>query len=451
MSCKNGFEQETVKYYIMSDAGGVLMDTWLNTSDIISALKDKYIKLWENTPDTFPMLREPFSILQQREKDAQMSTFTDEVILLVKGFSDNSSEDSARWGSTLKKLIYGCGTDIIGLDSSSMKLLLEDGFCDVTSDFITEAREFDENFKMDEIFQALRNVWIMNCIQKLMGFKVITTPSMFAYSMLYPYTDNYLDAAAVSAEKKRHVNHRFERRLAGELLKADTAYESKLFRLVDIIEGQFSRRQYPMVYMSLLGIHGAQNKSLLQQTNNKAENRLNILDISVEKGGSSVLADACLVKGSLSSEEASFVFGFGVLLQLLDDLQDAALDRSNGHNTIFSTKNAGCSPESCTNKLINFIWKVMDEDACFVSPDAVEIKNMMKKSILFLLLGAVASNRNMYDKNYLKKLEIYSPLSFRYLKSFYRRIGREYGKLKIKLTVKSLEAPMAKAFAAGVM
>ena len=427
------------------------MDKWFGASEMIGTLKDKYIKLWENTPDTFPAQQYQFSTMQQRARDAQMNTFADEVIILIKGFSGTDGEDSIRWGTALKRLIYGCGTDIIGLDGRSMRLLLEDGFSEVTSDFITEARMFDAGFGMDNNFQALRNVWIMNCIQKLMSFKVEITPSMQAYSMLYPYTDNYLDASFIPAAKKSHLNYRFERYLSGERLDAETTYENKLFKLVDMIERQYVRGQYPMVYMSLLGIQAAQSRSLLQHEGNKAESRSNILDISVEKGGTSVLADACLVKGSLSTEEASFAFGFGVMLQLLDDLQDAALDRSRGHNTIFSMQGAGGSHESYTNRLINFTLRVLDEDTCFVSPDAVDIKKMMKKSIMFLLLGAVACNSSMYGRNYLHRLETCSPLSFQYLKSFYKKIEREYGKLKIKLAVTSLEVPMAKAFAAGVI
>ena len=427
------------------------MDTLVDVFGMISTLKDKYIKLWRNTSDTFPVQRDFYNILQQREKEVQMSAFTDEVILLVKGFSSNNSENSVLWGTALKKLIYGCGTDIIGLESNSMKLLLENDFCEATSEFITDARKFDTEFKMDDIFQALRNVWIMNCIQKLMSCKVEATPSMFAYSMLYPYTDNFLDAASISEEKKRQVNHRFEKRLAGEQLEAESAYETKLFKLVEMIEGQFARSRYPMVYMGLLGIQVAQDKSLQQQQNNLHGIQPNILDISMEKGGASVLADACLVRGSLSSEEGAFVFGFGVLLQLLDDLQDAAVDHRHGHHTIFSKQDKDRSTESCTNRLINFMWRVLEEDTCFVSPEAVEIKSMMKKSIMFLLLGAVACNSSMYGKNYLRMLETCSPLSFRYLKGFYKRIGREYGKLKIKFALLPQEVNMAKAFAAGVI
>lgn len=426
------------------------MGAFADCSGMTRMLKDKYKKLWEQTPNSFPELIQQYSAMLQKEKDLRMNTFTDEIILLVKRFSNGKGEEDVRWGSAMKKLVYGCGTGIVGLDGSSMRLLLEEGFCDVTSDFIKEARLFDSGIKLDDIIQALRNVWIMNCIQKLMGFRVEITPSIFAYSILYPYTDNYLDAASVPAEEKRNINKRFERKLAGESLEAGTAYEGRLFTLVDRIEGQFARSKYPMVYESLIAIQKAQNRSLLQHSGNIRRNKPDILDISIEKGGASVMADACLVNGNITLEQASFMFGFGVMLQLLDDLQDEAADGRNGHHTIFSTADAH-TLESNTNRLVHFLYRVLDEDTCFISPDAMKIKSMMQKSILFLLMGAVASNSGRYGKSYLHSLESFSPLSFGYLKSFYRRIGREYGKLKLKLAVNPIEAPMAKAFAAGII
>jgi hypothetical protein len=427
------------------------MDKSDNSSGMMEALRDNYIKIWESTPDTFPYLKESYDSLLQKEKDIRMNTFADKVILLIKGFTGGKREDPAKWGTALKRLIYECGTDIVGLDGVNMKMLLDEGFCEATADFIEKARGFDPNLKMDDICQALRNVWIMNCIQKLTDNRIEMTPSVLAYSLLYPYTDNYLDANSVSTGRKQQVNRRFARRLAGERLEADTAYEGKLFKMVDLIEGQFGRKEYPMVYAGLLGIQNAQEKSLLQQGRSGAENRRDILGISVEKGGSSVLADAYLVNGSLTPEEASFIFGFGVLLQLLDDLQDAVIDRNCGHRTIFSGQGDAHSMESNTNKLIHFMLKVLDEDTCFMTPGAIAIKNLMKKSILFLILGAVACNNKMYAKSYLNRIEPYSPLSLVYFKSFHKRIGREYGKLKIKFAVNPLEAPMARAFAAGVM
>ena len=58
--------------------------------------------------------------------------------------------------------------------------------------------------------------------------------------------------------------------------------------------------------------------------------------ISVEKGGTSVLADAYLVCGNLDTELSDLMFGFGFVLQLIDDLQDAKEDCNNNHMTVFS-------------------------------------------------------------------------------------------------------------------
>ena len=98
-----------------------------------------------------------------------------------------------------------------------------------------------------------------------------------------------------------------------------------------------------------------------------------------------------------------------------------------------------------------FIESILDEDKCFISPEAAAIKRLMKKSILFLLMGAVACNSDMYTMSYLNRLEEYSPMSFKYLRGFYKRIGREFDRLKFKLAVKPLEVPMAKAFASGIL
>ena len=40
----------------------------------------------------------------------------------------------------------------------------------------------------------MRNVWIGNNLQMLLGVPVCLTQGLFAYSMLYPVTDNVLDA-----------------------------------------------------------------------------------------------------------------------------------------------------------------------------------------------------------------------------------------------------------------
>jgi hypothetical protein len=413
-------------------------------------LKKRYIEIWESTPDSFPVFPDTYRVASQRTKERRMSKFTDDIIALFREFPHINGVDHAKWGSALKGLVYGLGTGVLELGESKMEMLLDGGFCDSASDFVEKARKFDPGLRLDDILQALRNVWVMNCIQKLTGCKVETTPSVFAYSMLYPYTDNYIDCAHISGENKARINSRLKKRLAGEKITAKSTLEEKLFGLVELIEGQYDRDNYPMVYESLLGIHKAQEKSMRQDTG-KQGSHPEVLGISIEKGGSSVMADAYLVRGDLSDEEASFVFGLGVVLQLLDDLQDAADDGKNGHLTVFTGSYPGTSPESLTSKLFNFLTRLIDEDVCFTSSVAIEIKRLIKKSIVFLLMGAAALNGNIFEAGYLRMLECHSMLGFEYLRHLHKKISREYGKLKLKFAFNPLEVSMAKAFATGTL
>jgi hypothetical protein len=71
------------------------------------------------------------------------------------------------------------------------------GFLEATTAFARMARRFDPAITSAEIYQAARNVWTANFLQLLLGMPVRVTPAIFAYSMLYPYSDNYLDECLV--------------------------------------------------------------------------------------------------------------------------------------------------------------------------------------------------------------------------------------------------------------
>ena len=78
------------------------------------------------------------------------------------------------------------------------------------------------------------------------------TPSIFAYSMLYPYTDNYLDDPATSRGAKLAFSDRFRRRLDGDAVEPFNDREATIWRLVELIEEQYARADWPEVYASLL-------------------------------------------------------------------------------------------------------------------------------------------------------------------------------------------------------
>ena len=131
--------------------------------------------------------------------------------------------------------------------------------------------------------------------------------------------DNLLDDPAVDPGAKRAFNQRFGWRLGGRRVGASSAAEAAPFRMVERIEEEFPRREYGDVYESLLAIHRGQVLSLRQQAA-PALTHAELLAISCEKGGSSVLADLYLVRGTPGPEEERFAFGWYI--------QKSALGRS---------------------------------------------------------------------------------------------------------------------------
>ncbi len=81
----------------------------------------------------------------------------------------------------------------------------------------------------------------MNGIQYLMDLPFKLPSSIFAYSLIYPYSDNLLDDSATTTTEKRRFNHRFRNRLDGHLVEPQSNCEDKIYRLVDMIEDEYDR------------------------------------------------------------------------------------------------------------------------------------------------------------------------------------------------------------------
>ncbi len=313
----------------------------------------------------------------------------------------------------------------LDINDDRTEALLRDDFSGVARDLATQARRFDPAVTTDDILQACRNAWTACGLQALLGEPPHLTPAIFAYSMLYPYSDNYLDDKKISPAAKLRFSSRFRHRLAGGELRAANARESIIWRLVSLIEDQWPRRSYPGVHDCLLAIHHAQERSLQQQRAAWISNT-NILRLSFAKGGASVLADAFLATGTLTEAERRFAFGWGVLLQLGDDLQDLESDRERGFHTVFS-RAAGKAPlDELTTRALNFASHVMD--SMDVLPNGPQhLKELLRKNSISLLVAAAGEYPELYSETYLQALERYSPLRFAFLKSRKERAARWLG------------------------
>jgi hypothetical protein len=221
------------------------------------------------------------------------------------------------------------------------------------------AHRFDPNLSAEDIYQAGRNAWTANGLQWLLGMPVQNTPSVFAYSLLYPYTDNYLDDPDISASNKLAFNERFRQRLAGESVAPADAHEQVLFDLVAMIEKQYPRSMYQQVFESLLDIHRAQGRSLSLMRRSAAPGEVDVLGLSFEKGGNFVLADGYLVSGSLDGAQREYTYGPGIFAQLLDDVEDVELDSQAGRLTLYSQPAGHWPLDALANRTIHFGRKVL--------------------------------------------------------------------------------------------
>jgi hypothetical protein len=299
--------------------------------------------------------------------------------------------------------------------------LLRDDFPAIARDLAAGARQLDDAVSTSDILQACRNAWTACGLQALLGRPARLTPAIFAYSMLYPYSDNYLDDKEISREAKLRFSSRFRLRLAGDLAPAG-ALENTIWKLISLIESQWPREAYTGVYDCLLAIHAAQERSLQQQrVGGRGDS--DILRLTLAKGGASVLADACLAKGSLNEAESRFAFGWGVLLQLGDDLQDLASDRERKFHTLFSTAAANGPLDGLTTRTLHFASAVMDSVQPLVN-GAGHLEELLRKNSISLLITAAGEYPDFYSNAYLRQLERYLPLRFAFLKSRKERVAR---------------------------
>jgi hypothetical protein len=320
-------------------------------------------------------------------------------------------------------------------------------FLPTGAEFARRSRQFDPELPMASIIQACRNAWTVCGLQPLLGETAGITPSIVGYSLLYPYTDNYLDAAGTSPAAKREFCVRFRQRLRGVMLLPAGSHEAAVWALVEMVEGQYPRAQFTQVFDSMLAIHQAQEESIAQLTKKSTRLRLprliergwlrprlegapsaeRILGISCAKGGTSVLADACLARGWVDDQESQLAFDWGALLQLGDDLQDVRDDLRNGSATLFTITASEREPlDAIVLQLLNFSERVgaeMDEFA-HGSP---ALKNLLRTSWRSLIIGAIANAREFFTPEFVREIESTAQFRFSFLAKRHKHVSRRKG------------------------
>lgn len=318
----------------------------------------------------------------------------------------------------------------LGLEDQAVHLLTE-RFIPIGTQFAQWARRFDPNLSMADIIQACRNAWTVCGIQPLLGDRMQMTPSILGYSLLYPYSDNYLDSERVPIARKLEFSARFRDRLCGLPIATRNRHDSAVWAMVRLIESEFPRHRYPRVFESLLAIHQAQENSMAQLRHSPRTSEAELLRLSCAKGGTSVLADACLSHGFLSDDEARFAFNWGVLLQLGDDLQDVQDDLKHGAATLFSRAAAANVPlDPLVRQLLAFSEGVADQIEKLPHGDPA-LKRLLRMSWRSLILMAVARSHRFFSRQFLAEFEPASSFRFGFLRARHKELAGRRGLYKI--------------------
>jgi len=355
----------------------------------------------------------------QKRLNEQMDWLTSNLNQ-VSQFGGNREYFTEAAGHRFKVL----GMNVLGLTHAQLAVFEKEGLIELSQQFFREAQAFDPSMSNEDIFQASRNVWTATYLQILLGLEARLTPAIFAYSLLYPITDNYLDDPKRTRSEKIEFNQHFCSWLKGEACEPTNAHEELVQRLIKMIEGQYQRDLFPQVYESLLAIFTAQQESMLMPKAPVIPYSVDVLGIAFTKGGTSVLADGVLAAGQLTLEQMKTIFDYGCFAQFMDDQEDVEEDLRTNSLTVFTEAVRVDKLDSTMNRLFSYsriILKELDDFLCERSAPLIQVS---LKGIDLLLIDACSRTRGYYSRNYLAYLEAFFPISYAALNDLRRQIQK---------------------------
>jgi hypothetical protein len=404
-----------------------------SVGDLVRRYTDRYADLWRRSPTSLPDLGRTYTRAEQSQREAQLEDILHRLVGELRAIAPTLPEDDAAL-EPLVGLFAELAQCMLDLGDSHVAFIHSRDYRRALLRFFRDARRFDSRLAYREIYQASRNAAAMNGLQTLLGRPVELTPSIFAYSLLYPYTDNYLDDPGIPGSRKQRFNERLSVRLRGERITADDAREEPVYRLLSMIEKQHPRERSPQVFESLLAIHAAQIESLRLLDCGRPLSAEELIAIGVAKGGASVLADGYLVAGTLSPEEADFMFAYGVFLQFSDDLQDVEDDLRAGLRTPISQAARDGPLDAWANRTLHFGHRVLARLELFPAPDLAPFKDLVRLAAVHLPLAAACRAETRYTRDYLISLGPHLPISAPAMRGLQHRLRRHRDAILRRMT-----------------
>jgi hypothetical protein len=383
---------------------------------------------WAEANDIPPRFGATVDLAAKLDREHRADRYVEEIEARLRRCPASPAR-RATWRQDLLDAVRCIAGDYLEGDAEGLDQLFTTEGLEATRQFVGQARAFAPAITDQSLFQALRNLWVTHSVQLFLRAPITLSPAFFAYSMLYPWTDNCLDNLRLERAAKLAFGDWLTLRLSGLRAAPLDLHAEQVGRLVGMIEWLYSRAEFPEVYLSLRAIHHAQMRSLDQQDAARTWDEQALLDLSIAKGGASVLTDACLVRGSLTDDEAEFMFAYGVLLQLMDDLQDFRDDLVNRQMTIFTRQTRIGPLDEVTARLWAFTQNVLWSFSRFASAQPCSLKSLIQDNLRLLLVQTVVRNHEFYTPDFVRRVEASSPVRFCYLARQEKTLAGRYSQV----------------------
>ena len=140
--------------------------------DRLVPLRDACLDAWNATRSELPRLGPDVTRWQQWRNASATGQLIDEIALRVDEHPEQTTEQRV-WRDRLRATLQDFGERRFGWPNGYRRLLFGDAFYESSVAFARQARAFDSSSKLDDLWQAMRNVWIGNNLQMLLGVPVV--------------------------------------------------------------------------------------------------------------------------------------------------------------------------------------------------------------------------------------------------------------------------------------
>lgn len=362
-------------------------------------------KEWLQASDNFPDFLVRVAPDKKQENERYIKSTVQKIQKQLNKKSSQKTKSKEKVMSFLNDALSE--ETILGIHTVMDSRTLTD-FQDEMKKLLRWIRKFAPQLELVDIGQAMRNYVVYAMFNELNGLKQACTPAIFGYSMLYPFTDNFIDNPLQTAADKQAYNQLIRDKINGLPVTFATKHHQKTCELLSAVESEYPRGEDSNIYKLLLYMLEAQEDSIRQQRKSVTLTPEERLDISLYKGGISVLIDRYFVHKELTEADLHFYLGFGFFLQLADDLQDITEDSGKLNQTIM-TYEANCGyVERTVNRLFYYAHSLFHN----YETENMKFKAFILENCCQLIFMSVYGSKEHFSEDYLSALEPYFPVSF---------------------------------------